>query len=156
MNNQIEYCRKWFAAKQRPLDVMTSEGALKLHESGEAYTAVIRDLEGNPRNLVDFANGIYLVSFLDDLKRIYLTYQFDVVNNEKLFLTFATHHEYDETGKEVEKSVYAFKPDGSLYIEKRDYLTSEVATANNNTDVSGNWESLPVFGDYSNITKANR
>jgi hypothetical protein len=151
-----EYCKRWFMAKQRPIDVMTAEDALKLHQSDEAYTVVIKDLEGSPRNLVDIANDTYLISFLDDLKRIYLSYQFNVVEG-KLFLAFATHHEYDvETGKEVEKSVYAFKPDGSLYIEKRDYITSEFATANNSIDVSGNWESLPKFGCYESITKESR
>lgn len=151
-----EYCKRWFIAKQRPIDVMTSEDALKLHQSGEPYTVVIRDSEGQPQNLIDVANDTYLVSFFDALKKVYLAYQFNVIEG-KLFLTFATHHEYDvETGKEVEKSVYAFKTDGSLHIEKRDYITSEVATANNDIDVSGNWEELPEFGSYESITKASR
>jgi hypothetical protein len=130
---------------------MSREDAFSLHQKNESYTAIISDVKGVPTHLISVANNIYLVIFLNKSGQVFLSYQFDVVG-EKMFLTFANHHEYHEvTGKEVEVSTYAFKQDGSLYIEKRDRINSEILNSTTQTDVHKNWESIPPFGEYSNL-----
>jgi len=151
----LEYCKKWFIAKKRPIDILTSAEAAILHDSREPYTVLV-----NQNNLlkcfIEVSDNFYVVSFIDDTKRITLSYQFKIIDN-KLFLLLATHIEHQgETEKVKERTLYVFKVDGSLYIEKTDYLTSESTSAKSKVDVKNNWEDIPAFGEYSKLQILDR
>ena len=98
----IYYCKSWFRMKKVATELLTETGAALRHSSGESYTALIGS-KSKPSCFVEvlLGKGMVGVGFLDDRCREYLTYQFQCVGTDRLFLSMATHREFDGDEEKV-------------------------------------------------------
>lgn len=152
----IFYCEKWFNAKKSPINIIDRDSARKHHESREPYTAVIGG-EDSPSFVVSLAANWVTVSFLDRLKREYLSYDFSEVQPEHLFLTMAEHRDFaGETDEVLLISRFAFQPDGRMLAEKRNLETGETEERQALANVNTNWEDYPRFENYESVCRKER
>ncbi len=150
------YCKSWFWAKKRPTEMWTEEQARKAHDDRKTYTVLVKDVE-RPYAVVEVANDFVGVTFLDEKLRQSLSYQFEEVEPGKLFLSMATHREFDGDNDQVKAgNSYIFNQDGSLIIRKQSFNPQSLEEANSSTDVSGNYENYPDFGEYDHLLKVER
>lgn len=156
------YARGWFRAKCRPLELLTSEVARSLHESGKPYAVLVGgDLPCRPESFLEINAAVCWVgvSFLDSELRPYVEYSFACKDDEhaRLFLERAVYREFQENSVDPIATVHYFEPDGSYTVEEWgqfDYVKTNEAV--NPIDVSTNWEVMPGFGDYDSIGRLER
>lgn len=154
----IYYCKSWFRMKKIAIELMDEATAHSRHLSGESYTAFIGS-DTNPSCFVEFliSKGMVGVGFLDNRCREYLTYQFQSVGADSLFLTMATHREFEGEGDRVVSGAsYIFSEAGELVIRREKFEPHVLEEARSSFDPSKNYEKIPVFGDYSSVTKIDR
>lgn len=144
------YCRSWFRAKKQPIGVMDSEKARELHNARKQYTVLIDSID-KPSNFVEINDDFVGVSFLDEELREYLTYQFQEIDKNKLFLSMATHREFNDDGHIIRGTTYYFNTNGTIKIEKEDFEKEQLDVASSQSDIHNNWENYPVFGEYSKL-----
>lgn len=152
------YCKSWFWAKKRPTEMWTEEQARQAHKERKTYSVLVNDAE-RPYAVIDVAGNTNFVgvTFLDDLLRESLSYHFKEVRPGKLFLSMATHREFDGDKDQVLMGhSYIFNQDGSLIIRKQAFNPHSLEEANSSTDVNGNYEKYPDFGDYDHLLKVER
>jgi hypothetical protein len=150
------YGKSWFLAKRRFTEQWDESQAADAHAKRKPYAAAIRNEDGCV-TVVDARDDYYGVDFLDAIGREYLSYQFQELEPGRLFLTMATHREFDgETDRVSYGTTYYFKPDGSVTVETEDFATANLATKEMKVDVNGNWETYPNFGDYGSLTRVDR
>lgn len=153
---RITFGRSWFRAKKRFTETLSEHKAKIAHEQRQPYVAVMEDDEGI-QCFIEANNDYFGVGFLDSALREFLSYQFQEVEPGRLFLSMATHREFDgETDRVKCGTTYYFKFDGSVTVESEDFATANVTTKKMQTDVSGNWETYPSFGDYVSLTRVER
>jgi hypothetical protein len=138
------------------------EAAKHAHDNGLVYYSTILDDE-KPYCFLEVNRGFYRVSFLDELLRKYMSYDFTdnfkEVNADKLFLISITFWEFEgNTDKIIKVTNYIFKPDGTFITIVRDIIANEQinSEAKNKIDVSTNWEAYPEFGKYESLIKKER
>ncbi|MFK3800329.1 MULTISPECIES: lytic transglycosylase [unclassified Pseudomonas] len=154
----VKYCQTWSRIKKEMVGPLSEEEAASLHSSNNSYTALI----GGGRYPACFIEmvidkAMVGVGFLDEMGRVYLTYQFQVVANGKIFLTMATWRKFDGEGDKVlSGESYIFSESGELVIRRNRMVPYEVEEANATFDPAGNYENIPVFGDYSAVIKVER
>jgi hypothetical protein len=150
------FCKQWFRAKKRPIGIWDEEAAREAHDERRPYTVLAGEPE-SPTSFVEVNNDYIGVGFLDAELREYLSYQFQELEPGKLFLTMATHRDFQE-GNDVVASgtTYIFKPEGVIDIEDEDFLAGTKSTRQTEADVSGNWEPYPSFGEYSSLLRVER
>jgi hypothetical protein len=152
----IAFGKSWFRAKKRLTDPWNESKARGAHEQRQPYVAALGNGEGI-HCFVEVNNDYIGVGVLDNAMREYLSYQFQELEPSRLFLTMATHREFDgETDRVKSGTTYYFKPDGSVTVEAEDFTTGHLGTKKMQADVSGNWEEYPAFGDYQSIARADR
>ena len=152
----ITFGKSWFRAKKRLTETWDEPKARIAHGQRQPYAAVIED-DGSIRCFIEANNNYIGVGFLDNVMREFLSYQFQEVEPERLFLTMATHREFDgETDRVRCGTTYYFKPDGRVTVETEDFASAHLATKEMQADVSGNWEAYPTFGDYRSLARADR
>lgn len=150
------YCKSWFWAKKRPTNMLDEDQARQAHERRETYTVLVNDAE-RPYAVVEVANDFVGVGFLDDMLRNNLSYQFEEIEPGKLFLGMATSREFDgDLGQVTLGTSYIFSQDGGLNIRKQFFNPHNLEEAKSSTDVSGNYESYPKFGEYAHLLKVER
>lgn len=149
------YCRTWFRAKKQPIDLLSREEAETLHSARKQYTVLLKSAE-KPDAFIEINNDFVGVSFLNEDLSEYLTYQFQEKAKNKLFLSMATHREFNDNGKIVKGTTYYFKENGIVKLEKEDFLKEHLDEASSQYDSKKNWEDYPVFGDYSNLCVKER
>jgi hypothetical protein len=152
------YCKSWFLAKKRPTEIWSEEQARRAHDERRPYTVLVNDLE-RPYAVIDVAGdtGFVGVTFLDDLLRESLSYHFKEVEQGNLFLSMATHREFDGDKDQVRLGdSYIFSQDGKLIIRKQSFNPQSLEEANSSADVSGNYEKYPDFGSYDHLLKIER
>ncbi len=158
MGLPIYYCKSWFRMKKVALGLMDEALAHSRHLSGEPYTALIGS-ESAPSCFVELSmdKGMVGVGFLDKNCREYLTYQFQVIDADNLFLTMATHREFEADGDEIiGGESYIFNERGDLVIRREKFNPHELEEARSSFEPSRNYEKIPKFGFYSNVIKADR
>ena len=158
MGLPIYYCRSWFRMKKIAIEPMDKASAHSKHLSGESYTALVGSSSA-PTCFVELAidKGMVGVGFLDEKCREYLTYQFQVVDSESLFLSMATYRRFAGDGDEVVGGeCYIFNKEGRLVIRREKFNPHELEEAVSTFDPSGNYEKFPEFGCYSDIIKVDR
>lgn len=152
----ITYCKSWFRAKKRAVQVWDMEDAKQAHEARQAYTVLLGD-PGQPWCFLEVNNDFVGVSFLDTKLRENLTYQFQEIESGKLFLSMATYREFDgDTDKVAIGTTYTFNQDSSIQIRKETFNPHSVEVSDANGDVAGNYEPYPKFGCYSDIATPDR
>ncbi|WP_122385338.1 lytic transglycosylase [Pseudomonas savastanoi] len=157
MSPSIFYCKSWFRLKHRAIDPMDEATANALHLAKKPYTALIGS-DSKPACFVEMIldKNMVGVGFLDDHQREYLTYQFQCLDSETLFLTMAIHREFDDAGKISVGTSYIFKESGELLIRREQLNPHKLEEAKSHFEPKDNYEKIPEFGDYSNVTKVNR
>jgi hypothetical protein len=96
------------------------------------------------------------VLFLDELKRGYLSYQFDNSGSGKLFLSISIYRDYADASDDPSKvTTFKFRPDGAMEIFVADPKTSTEQEKTGTVDVAPNWETYPEFGQYSNLCRCS-
>lgn len=150
------YCKSWFWAKKRPTDLLNKTQAKQAHDKKQKYTVLVNDTE-QPYAVIEIANDFVGVGFLDDMLRNNLSYQFEEVEKEKLFLSMVTSREFDGDKDQVTLGTsYIFSQDGGLNIRKQFFNPHNLQESRSSTDVSKNYESYPKFGEYAHLLKVER
>lgn len=148
--------KSWFRAKKRVTELWDEHKARTAHEQRKPYVAVLEN-SGGIHCFIEANNDYIGAGFLDSTLREFLSYQFQEVEPGRLFLTMATHREFDgETDQVKFGTTYHFKPNGSVTIETEDFVTTNLATKEMEVEVNGNWETYPNFGDYRSLTRIDR
>lgn len=112
---------------------------------------------GDEQRVLDFAKSWVTVNFVDALGRIYLKYDFRRVEEDKLFLSLASHFEYTgDESKPRSSTLFAFQVSGSTLIERRDLASGEVHEKSITASTEPNWEPFPAFGDYASLCRVDR
>ncbi len=154
---RLRFGKSWFRARKRFTEEWESAKALEAHMNRQAYVAKV---EGDGEGLccfVEFNNDYVGIGFLDEELREFLSYQFQELEQDRLFLTMATHREFEGTSDTVRKGTsYYFKPNGQVTIESEDFEASRVTTRTTEADVSHNWDNYPKFGEYESILRTER
>lgn len=153
---QIEYCDKWSNIKKKPWNVLDEDTARMYHEKRQSYTAILSE-RGQPTYIVNVTDKWVSVSFLDDLLRKYLHYDFVVKEDNKIFLRTIMFWEYEEeTENEIKSMIFGYQENGHIAMEQRDSKTGEIEERETEDDVSRNWDYYPEFGDYLQLCKEER
>lgn len=152
----ITYCDGWFRAGKCATTIVNEDAARKLHESGKLYTVLVGDPH-EPECFIDIRleNGHVGVGFLDKCLREFLAYDFQVIDDHRMFLVAATHREFSGDAEGTKKStIYKFAPSGHVDVLCTENGSQRVGVAN--ADVAGNWEEVPSFGAYERLAHKNR
>ena len=152
---KIYYCDEWSDIKKQPWNLLDDRTAYKNHQQHEPYTAVL-EYDEKPKYIVNVTNEWVSVGFYDDLTRKYLNYDFEVMNEGKIFLRTAMYWEYDETDSEVSSLILGFREDGYIAMEKRDLKTGSVEERETSDTLERNWDVFPEFGQYDHLCKEDR
>lgn len=155
----IEYSKKWFRFKKRPIDILSIEDAKSLHDAGELYTALIKDKDKYISFIeVNLSEGFIGVSWLDDKLREKLAYSFQKSDNSsRLFLSTAMYWEYmNESNDFIRSSRYTFDINGKVFVEVVNTDEQIKESFETHSDISCNWEDTPSFGEYKNLLKRER
>lgn len=156
MNRPIFYCKSWFRAKKRPTEVWTKEQAKSAHIKKQPYTVLVDSID-RPYCFLDIADKVVGVGFLDEFLRESLTYVFQEIEPGKLFLTMATHREFEgETDKVARGISYIFKQDGMVNVRREFFNPHRLETAVSSADVSSNYSPMPEFEQYDDLIRVER
>lgn len=148
MTRPLFYAKSWFRAKKRATELWSAGQARAAHRAGATYTVLV-DSPDRPSAFIDVTPTFVGVSFLDDRLREGLTYQFQLVEPGSLFLSMATHREFDGESDRVRSGTsYMFGRDGTVRIRREHLAPHRLETATSTTDVSGNHTAAPEFGNY--------
>ena len=153
---QIHFFERWHRHYAEAAEPLPEAEARQRQEAGEPYVVVIGD-EQAPFGIIEINRGFYGVSFLDDRKREYLLYNFEQVDDQRLFLKEAILREYaGEAAKPSAATAYRFQPDGTVTIESSSGAFNRSEVRETLTDVRTNWEDVPVFGSYDRLMRPER
>ncbi|KWX88145.1 hypothetical protein AMQ83_08660 [Paenibacillus riograndensis] len=156
IDKTVTYCDEWSGIKKKAWHVFDEEKAYLHHQQHQPYTAVLTD-EGQPKYIINITSKWVSVSFYDHFVRKYLNYDFEVVEEAKLFLRTAIHWNYEhDTDKKLSTMIFGFKETGYIAMEKRDFNTGEVLERESQGSVDNNWTVFPEFGDYLYLCKEER
>lgn len=153
---KVYYCDEWSDIQKRPWNILDDHAAYVCHQKNEPYTAVLTENE-KTKYIVNVTNEWVSVSFYDDFTRKYLNYDFEVLNDGKIFLRTAIYWEYDdETDNEISSLILGFREDGYIAMEKRDFKTGFVEERESSDTLERNWDVFPEFGQYTNLCREER
>ena len=145
------YSKGWFRAKKKALALYSAEEAEYLHKSKQLYCVLVGDIN-RPYAFIEINNDFYGVTFLDDLLRCKLEYQFTLQDNGKLFLNMSVFREFRGSSDNIaEATIYTFAYSGNIVITKENTTTNEVLESRINDSIESNWEIEPEFGNYENL-----
>jgi hypothetical protein len=151
-----EYFDGWHQHYREPLQPLIIQEARRRDTEGEPYCVVVRGESGDYEAFIDIANEYYAVNFIDEHRRVYLSYGFDDVGDGRVFLDDASQFDYregDERDEPYEITSYTFRQDGYLAISHVLTGSTKGTIKEGTCDVSGNWETRPKFGEYENLLK---
>ena len=148
----VSYCKKWWDKRKKMIDEISKSDAEILHNKGDNYTAVIKEKE-KVEYVIDISAKNILVRFYDD--EMYLVYEFDILNNGKMFLKAAFYYTY-EASELLEILSFNFSQSGYVYMCKQNLITYKSEERESIVNVSNNWEDFPKFGEYTSIIKKKR
>ena len=150
------YTKGWFRAKKAALAVYTQDEAKVLHDNNQLYCVLVGDIE-KPTSFLEINHDFFGVSFLDEILRPKMDYQFTVQSNGKLFLSMAVYREYENSTDNVRKgTTYIFSTNGNLVIQEQSFPSGEVSESHKIVDIKTNWEEVPEFGDYTSLLRQER
>lgn len=149
MINKITYCRFWFRGMKKPIDILNESEALAKHNANKSYTALIGD-ETKPSSFVEMLldKEMVGVGFLDEKCREYLTYQFQILDNKKIFLSMVIHREFkEETDKVSSGTSYIFSTNGKVTISRETFDPHLLEEAESQFNPETNFDNIPEFGN---------
>lgn len=152
----IQYYERWFRAKKCPIKALETDAARDAYSKRTLFTVVTFD---GPRAIafLEFNNDYVGVGFLDELLRECLSYQFQEIEPNRLFLTMATHREFNESSDTVTVGyTYHFKTSGNVVIDYEDFIAGDHSIRERPSEVESNWEAYPTFGNYNSLLSKER
>jgi len=153
---KVFFCKSWFRAKKCPTEMWSEDQAKVAHENGLPYTALIGAIE-QPYCFLEVSKKTVGVGFLDKYLRESLSYAFQEVEDGRLFLTMATHREFEgDTDKVKSGTSYIFSRDGAVSLRREFFNPHKLETSATNTDVTANYSPKPEFGQYEDLIRAER
>ena len=158
MSQKNYYCKNGSLGYKEPNDLWGEKKSLKKHEAGEPYTVLI-DSESTPSCFINIMrnSGWISVSFLDEHLREYLIYNFQILDMETLFLSMAIYREFnDDTDLVINGTTFHFKEDGHTIIIEDDISNKTSERSETYSDVAGNYEQFPAFGEYDHLNRKER
>jgi len=157
MKRQIFFCKSWFRAKKKPIEIWSADQAQAAHDAGQTYTVLVDSMD-RPSCFLEITKEFVGVCFLDDSLRENLNYQFREVSLGELFLTMATYREFDENSDHVKSGTsYMFEQNGEIKIRRESFSPeSSLDVSSSQTDVSFNYEPFPFFGEYDSLIRIER
>ena len=156
MKRPIYFCKSWFRAKKQPTEVWTEEQARIAHKKKKLYTVLVDSID-RPYCFLEITEKAVGVGFLDEKIRECLTYGFQEFEPGKLFLTMATHREFEgDTDKVASGISYIFKRDGTVQMRREFFNPHRLETSTTSADVSTNYAATPEFGEYDDFIRIER
>ena len=155
MQHEIIYCQQWFQHYRKVVDAISTDEAERRHRARLSYTALLGG-EESPRAHVQMLldKKAILVGFLDEYVREYMNYQFQLVDDAKIFLRAANFRRYvDGTDSISNGETYSFLPTGEVAILEANLITNESREFSKEYDPSGHFIDMPPFGDFNSIVK---
>ncbi|WP_436873939.1 hypothetical protein [Kosakonia sacchari] len=164
MKQDVFYCKSWFRAKNKPIDIWLEKKAYKKHIAGESYTALIGS-DSTPSCFIEVIKdkGWVGVSFLNDKLQEYLLYNFKILGDDRLFLSMAIYREFAERDGEgvgilnvSHGTTYIFNEDGSTVVREEQFHPYKLKESLTTVDVAGNYDTFPDFGEYDSLIRKER
>lgn len=157
MQRKIYFCKSWFAAKRKPTEIWTEKQAKTASQAGRPYTVLVDSME-RPFCVLNFASRFVGIDFLDEYLRETLTYHFREVSSSRLFLSMATHREFESNSdKVISGTTYMFGEDGNVKMRREFFLPEyRLETGESKADVGANFSPVPEFGEYDEIIRIER
>lgn len=158
MSQNVYYCKTWSIGYKEPIDLWVEKKALKKHEAGDSYTVLIGS-DSTPSCFINIMrnSGWVSVSFLDEHLREYLLYNFQILNVGTLFLSMAVYREFDgDTDLVINGTTYHFKEDGHTIIIEDNISNNTSERSETYSDVAGNYDIFPEFGEYDSLIRKER
>jgi hypothetical protein len=172
MKQPIFFCDEWNSIKKQAWNgaFYTEDQARAMFAQGKIFTAMMGSAERPScviqHGLNDQGKWFFHVDFLDELLRLYLSYGFQELPSESLFLSSAGTFTYDgDTDHIAQGETTIFKEDGLCHhsrtvcssprpadrtIDKWDTRTTPEELAKTN------YSPKPVFGEYDEIIRIER
>lgn len=164
MKQDVFYCKSWFRAKNKPIDIWLEKKAYKKHIAGESYTALIGS-DSTPSCFIEVMKnkGWVGVSFLNENLQEYLLYNFKIIDGDRLFLSMAIYREFAERDGEgagilnvLHGTTYIFNEDGSTVVREEQFHPYKLEESQTMVDVAGNYDTFPDFGEYDSLIRKER
>lgn len=164
MKQDVFYCKSWFRAKNKPIDIWPKKKAYEKHITGESYTALIGS-DSTPSYFIEVMKnkGWVGVSFLNENLQEYLLYNFKIIDDVRLFLSMAIYREFAECdGKGagilnvLHGTTYIFNEDGSTVLKDEHFHPYKLEESQIMVDVAGNYDTFPEFGEYDSLFRKER
>jgi len=150
------YCKGWFRARKQPTEMWSEDVARQAHNRGAHYTVLVGSPE-RPTCFLEVSEKAVAVGFLDESLREKLSYSFQEVRPDTMFLSMVTYREFVGNSDAVaEGTSYIFKEGGEVSIQRKTFDPHTIETAESTLDLSGNYEAKPSFGHYGDLIKAER
>jgi hypothetical protein len=162
MDKPIFFCKTWSVPYKDARNIYTPEEARAAHEKGEILTVLVGDVKqpscAIEYGLADDGKLFYAVKFLDGRLRNYLTYVFDQVADDKLFLTMVSFRLYaGDTDKVEEGHATVFEESGLCHHSRTVYTKPpREETWDTRAPVPHNYAPIPRFGEYDEIIRTER
>lgn len=154
---RYEYFDGWHRHYRDPVGQLTEKEAKDRASTGAGYCVVVRGEDSLYQSFIEVNEGYFSVNFLDEEKRVYLTYGFEEVDSDRLFLKQAIFSEFRGTNDEPQRTTaYYFNRSGSITIERNEAPFEKSTVEDGHCDVSNNWESKPPFGIYDALLQQER
>ena len=152
---ELTYCDRWNRVLSEPLRPFDEVEARRRHDAGELYTA-ISWVDGRPDAYVAvrFETTYVRCTFLDEQLRIVLTFSFDQLSVDRMFLVEARELNPDDHSKHV---ITEFEVDGTMTrkLASNDFV--EVAdTPLDGEELEALYEPVPHFGQYESLLRHER
>ena len=154
----VTYAEKWSRRKRAPHRPLDPAEALRRHEAGEPYVALLSDGE-RPFAFVTLhlKLGAVAVGFLDEQLREELDYTFAVPEgSDRLFLQRSVMRVFGDDDQVAYTETYFFRPDEPVEVHKTDAASQLRETFKVEADLAANWEPIPEFGRYESIARKER
>ncbi|QDU32089.1 hypothetical protein KS4_01180 [Poriferisphaera corsica] len=145
------YCRSWFNAKKKALNIIDQKTAQYDHNARQMYTVLISKDE-IPKYVIIVKDTFVCVCVLDHLLRIYLEFHYEEVHTSRLFMRMAIRRSYEQnTDNVLDGRSYIYKTSGDLCIRQSAYNSPETKILHSHVDVSGYYAQYPEFGQYMEL-----
>ncbi|WP_242267152.1 hypothetical protein [Bacillus cereus group sp. BfR-BA-01518] len=153
---KIYYCDEWSDIRKKPWNMIDECKAYLCHQNNEPYTAVLTEGE-RIKYVINVTKDWISVGFYDELVRKYLNYDFEVINDNRIFLRTAMYWEYNDMNeKEKTSMIFNFQENGYTVMKKVDVNRGVVEERENHDDLENKWDVFPDFGHYIHLCREER
>lgn len=158
---QLDGFNKTRYSRRKNQEGLLEVASREAHNQKKVYFATVFDGE-TPYCFLECNQGYFYVGFLDEKLRVYLSYKFDELSSDKLFLEEVMCFYFEDDDNDSNRAdKYIFKPNGELIISAMNYRTHEQETLTAREPLSGKivehlWVGYPEFGQYDELIKLDR